>query len=290
MDRRRVALATSAALPSLTPDDRLVVDALADLGIVGEAAIWSDSSVDWSAFDVVVLRSTWDYHRRPEAFQQWTSDVATRTTLLNPLAAVRWNADKRYLADVAAAGLPIVPTVWLGPDDATDVPRQLVERGWSDAIVKPRISATAHRLHRISAHDPDTAIRLAEDAISGHGALLQPFVPSVAQAGELSLVFLGDTFGHAVRKVPRSGEFRVQHDYGGHEEAAAARPAELELARRTLALSPTSTLYARVDLVHDAAGDAQVMELELIEPALFFLLGPASARLMAERIRDWPLP
>jgi glutathione synthase/RimK-type ligase-like ATP-grasp enzyme len=274
----RLALATYAALPALTADDALLLPELARLGISARAAVWDDPTARWDDFDAVVIRSCWDYHRKPAAFQAWVRRLeAFGLRVLNPPAVLRWNADKRYLRDLASAGVPVIPTVWIDQGARTSLAEILSAHGWSDVVVKPAVSASAHQTWRVAAADAtDVQPRFSALAALGH-VLVQPFVDEIRTTGEWSLVFLGGAFSHAVVKRPRDGDFRVQSEHGGSYTAAAPPEALIDAARAALAAAPGPCVYARVDgCVVD--GVFRLMELELLEPGLFLATSPEAPR------------
>ena len=207
----------------------------------------------------------WGYHLQPARWntllQAWPDDVL----LLNPPGLLRWNSDKRYLSDLEAAGVPIVSTLFA--DIATDGELEAARAAFAvdELVVKPRISASASSTSRVGAGDP--APNLAD-------AMIQPFMPSVQDQGELSIFFFGGELAHAVRKVAAPGDFRVQREYGGAFAAVQPNATELAVARAALAAAPEVPFYARVDLVPDAMGQPRLMELELIEPDLYLDLAP----------------
>lgn len=250
------ALVTWRGLPDLAADDRLLRDALVRRGAGVHAVVWDDPAVDWNAYDAIVVRSTWDYHTRVEEFGAWIGRLEGRP-LWNPPDVLRWNTHKSYLLDLEKQGVPIVPT-------------RLVRRGepmpdvpWADVVVKPAVSATAHHTVRgLTAMDCDL--------------LIQPFVPEIVDGGELSFIFLGRRFSHAVRKRPRAGDFRVQAEFGGSAERFEPPGELLAQAGAIAATLGTQWLYARIDaIVRD--GRLMLMELEAVEPSLF-LDGEAAER------------
>lgn len=287
----RLALVTYAAAPDVQPDDRALVDALGRRGIEATARVWSDPEVDWTAFDAVVIRSTWDYFLEPEAFREWLdARDAEGTRVLNSTHVVRWNMDKRYLRDLEAAGVATVPTAWVERGASPDLAGLMRERGWGDVVVKPAISGGAHETWRTTrARAAEDAPRLAALAAAG-SVLVQPFLAEIERDGEWSLLFFGGRFSHAARKRPRAGDFRVQQSFGGVYAAEAAPPVAraaaervLTAALRHLAIAPAELPYARVDgCVVD--GEFLLMELEVIEPALFFAQGEGAADRCAEAI------
>jgi glutathione synthase/RimK-type ligase-like ATP-grasp enzyme len=229
-----------------------------------------------------VLRSCWDYHRRPEAFRAWLAALeANGAALENSIPLARWNMDKRYLRDLESRGVFTVPTVWLEPGDSRSLVDLRRTTGWTDVVVKPAISATAWRLHRVRADEqawpPALGTALESDAF-----LVQPFVAEIAD-GEWSLICFDGRFSHAVLKRPGPDDFRVQEEYGGRSDAAAPPAAVVEQAERLLDVLPERPLYARVDGVETRAG-FQLLELELLEPVLFFGLHAPAVETFASAV------
>ena len=280
MHRRSIAFATYDGAPALTPDDRLAVPLLADAGIDVEPAIWSDSRVEWRGFDAVILRSTWDYHRRAGEFRDWLERLeGNGVAAWNPVALARWNMDKRYLRDLAARGISTVPTAWIPEGEDVDLGELMVSKGWDDAVLKPVIAATSYRTVRVSRAGAYRRV------IEQGDAMLQPFVPQVAGEGEWSLVFLGGEYSHAVLKRPATGDFRVQEEFGGSSRAADAPYALRESAAQALAAVDHPWVYARVDGVRDDDGRLLLMELEMLEPLLFLAHHPEAPERFADAIR-----
>ena len=271
--RRRVALATSAAVPELSPDDRLLLPALAARGIRAEPVVWDDGGAAWRGYDAVVVRSCWDYHHKPERFDQWTRELeAAGVPLWNPPAVLRWNARKTYLRELAGAGVPVVPTRFVDRSTGPDLDEVLEDAGWSDVVVKPVVSASAHetwRAGRGSEGDGERFRRLVERM----PVMVQPFLPEIEREGEWSFCFFGDQYSHAVLKRPRPGDFRVQSDHGGVYHLAEAGVSLVAQAAAALQAAGSPTLYARVDGC--VIGDVlYLMELELLEPGLFLAVHP----------------
>jgi hypothetical protein len=281
----RVALVTCAALPDLDPDDRLLIDPLAAAGVTATPAVWDDERVDWSVFDLVVLRSAWDYAPRREAFVAWSASIPR---LLNPANVVAWNTDKRYLAELAAAGVPAVPTGWLAPQDMPALPAA------GEWVIKPAVSAGSRDTGRYDLGRPEhralAITHLERLATAGRLAMLQPYLPAVDTYGETALLFLAGEFSHAIRKGPMldgpdTGEVGLYKE----ERITARVPTELELevADKALAAVPGGAdrlLYARVDLIPGQDGDPVVVELELAEPSLFLGYHEGAAERLAAAI------
>jgi hypothetical protein len=296
LSAHRVALITYSGVPAITTDDRLLRHALVARGAEVDARPW-DARADWGSYHRIVLRSCWNFHHHPAEFLIWINEVKDNHdgSLRNSPALVEWSVDKRYLLDLDAGGITIVPTIWVSAseaDVAPDLDALIATQGWHEgAVVKPAISATAHQTWLVppqlaSEHQARFEALLAS---SPSGLMVQPFLPEIRE-GEWSLIFLGGEFSHAVVKRPAEGEFRVQHDFGGTVERREPEPSLIEDARAVLhsAARVTDTrldviLYARVGgILRD--GKLLLMELEVIEPALFFSHAPGAAARMAELI------
>lgn len=275
-----MAVATSEDFPDLEEDWPLLGHALGRLGVAARAQVWTDEGVDWSSYDAVVIRGTWDYIDRLEQFRAWTAAVEAQTRLVNPAAVVSWNSDKRYLADLEAAGVPIVATHWVAPGERWEPPA-------AQFVVKPTVSVGGLQAARYRFDDVDAAeehIRRLHHA--GRVAMVQPFVDSVERDGEPCLVYLGGAFSHAVRKSSLLELGAPARDHLGerqHITAIEASPGQRRLAEAALAAAGRhgAISYARVDLF-SAGGEAMVSEVELIEPWLFLAYSPGAADRFAQ--------
>jgi hypothetical protein len=271
-----VALATFAGFPDLFDDDRLLLGPLAALGVDATPARWDDPEVSWSSYDLVVVRSTWDYTLRREAFLQWAAAVPR---LLNPYDVLAWNTDKRYLGQLAAAGVPVVPTTFLAPGEQYDVPSY-------EHVVKPTVSAAARDTRRFGAGEDSSAHAVAL-LRADRTVMVQPYQAAVDEAGETALLFFAGEHSHGVRKGPvLVPTLSNPHDVEITLRRASA--AELEVAAAALAAVPwpEPLLYARVDLVPGADGSPLLMELELTEPCLFLNQSAGAAQLLAAAVRS----
>ena len=271
----RVALVSSERGLRVDPDLPIAAPVLREAGLVVDLVRWDDPAVAWNAYDLAVVRSCWDYVCRRAEFLAWAASVPR---LRNPAEVLRWNTDKTYLRDVADLGLPVVPTVW-DPTTASELPDA------GEWVVKPSVSAGSRDTARWS--DADDALAHAGGlTAAGRTAMVQPYLNSVDQAGETAMLFLGGHFSHAVRKGPllRRGEgVRQDRDSRGDLRPVAATPEQREVAQAVFDAVPklvpgaASVLYARIDLVADAAGRPVLLELELTEPSLFLPQAPPEA-------------
>ncbi len=287
-DTRRVALATCAELPQLDPTERLVLEPLEQRGVTAVPAVWDDPAVDWDSFDLTVIRSTWDYTRRREAFVSWAACVPR---LANPADVIAWNTDKRYLADLAAAGVPVVPTSWIVPGERWTLPDS------GEWVLKPSVSAGSVATGRYDMTDPEHRQLAAQHIDRLHTAgkvvMLQPYLSAVDTAGETALLYFNGEFSHAIRKGPMlTGPDRGTgpHDALYVPEEIQPRQAsaeERELAEKILTVVPGGVarlLYARVDLIPGPDGQPTLIELELVEPSLFLNYDPGAPERFAAAI------
>lgn len=252
----------------------VAVGALTAAGLPVEVVVWDDVDVDWARFRAVLLRSVWDYVPRFADFMTWARRVDGLTRLMPPLAVVERNTDKRYLQDLADAGVPVVPTLWVEPGEPSDTDA-LHGLAWSRLVVKPSVSSGSRDTIVTTDHDRARA-HAAVIAGGGRAALVQPYLPAVDAEGEVSVVVLGGQVSHAVRKVPALSV----GGYGDASDRFEVTAALAEAAQAALAAEPLAAglPWARVDLVPDAAtGSWLVMELELTEPLLFLSYAPEAA-------------
>jgi len=270
-------VATCQPLPEPDPDEALLAAALAAGGFSAELVAWDDPGADWDTKIPTILRSTWNYPLAPEAFLAWIDRASAAAPLVNPPDVVRDNVRKRYLLALAARGVPVVPTT-------------LVERGQTcdlagiaapSLVIKPEIGANSIGARRFAPSDPAAQAHLA--ALTAQGAaLVQPYVASVDAYGERSLVWIDGELSHAIRKTPR---------FSGDAERVAGpfsiAPDERAVALAALAPIADRILYGRVDLARDDAGHPMVMELELVEPSLYFAQQPGSAERYVAGLRRY---
>lgn len=272
-----IALATCRDLPEPDPDAVPLLQALTGAGFSAALGAWDDPDFDWSRARLTLLRSTWNYPRHAEAFLAWAERVAATSSLWNPIAAVRWNVHKSYLLDLEARGIPVAPTVLVRKGEATPLAEIATRGGWDTVVVKPAVSAASFRTERFRASELAAGEAHLRSLASERDALVQGYLPSVEGYGERALIWVEGKVTHAVRKTPR---------FSGEHEAVSSSvpigPAEEALASRIVDAARLPLLYARIDMAPGPEGSPVLMELELIEPSLFFLQGPeALERLVA---------
>lgn len=288
-----VAIATNERYRDLYEDDQPFADALRELGCQVTPTVWDDPAVNWEAFDRVIIRSTWDYHKKPDAYREWLGGFRSRPgQLWNPSDAVLGNIHKGYLLDLERAGVEIVPTVLVRAGEDVSLCDVLGSRKWLKAVVKPAISASADGTW-LASDDPadvsnakvpiaDAEDRFAEES-QAHDLLIQPFMSEIITAGEMSLVFFNSVFSHAFRKKPAKGDYRVQGHLGGTRMPMTPSMSLVEQAASVLKATGHPLLYARVDgLEHD--GRLVLIELEINEPFLELEQSPSAPRHFAEAV------
>jgi O-ureido-D-serine cyclo-ligase len=283
-----VALVTAQAARGLDEDMPPLTAALAAAGAESHIVVWDDPGVDWARFDLVVPRSAWDYAERLPEFLAWAQRVSGLTRLVNPLAVVRWNTDKHYLGELARAGAPVVPTAYLEPgeDAGRTLDEFLAAHECRELVVKPAVGAGSRDARRHArGNRAEILAHVAPLLAARRSVMLQPYLESVDTCGETALMYLDGRFSHAIRKgalLPAGGPSTA--GLFAPEEIVPRAPGadELAAAERILAAAPFGRLlYARVDLLRDAAGAPRLLELELTEPSLFLSHAPGSAERFA---------
>lgn len=255
---------------NILEEDRILSEALVSSGFEVSRVDWANPEIDWRRFDAIVIRQTWDYFERLDEFRTWIDRVEPLTRVINPVEVMHWNCDKRYLIELADAGVPTVSTIVVERQEPVPSLAGLLERhGFTEAVIKPAVSGAGRETYRIRGKDTSALENDWQRLVAAEAMLLQPFIPAIIEHGEVSLIVIDGEVTHAVRKIAAEGEFRVQDDHGGTVHAYTPGKREAGVAQTALAAVPGRVSYARVDLV-DGADGPLVMELELIEPELFF--------------------
>ncbi len=271
------------SLDGYVSDDELAITPLNDLGWEVSTVSWHDQTVDWNIFDIVVIRTTWDYQRMPDAFIEALEKIELSTARLeNSIDIVKWNLDKRYLRELEMKGVRVVRTIWDGVYDLRSFYRWTADLGNDELIVKPTVSATATHTYRLSEFDADLLEVFAERSF-----MVQPFLNSIVTEGEYSLFYFGGEYSHAIVKSPKIEDFRVQEEHGGIITAFEPDEKLRRAADEVLAMIDLLPLYARVDLVRDADDEFALMEIELIEPALYLRMDAHAPQRFATAIDAW---
>jgi glutathione synthase/RimK-type ligase-like ATP-grasp enzyme len=265
-------------------EDELLAESLRKRSVRVMRLSWRDPAFDWRRTQGALFRSTWDYFSNFGPFQQWLREVSQQTTLFNSETQIQWNLHKRYLLDLQDRGVLIVPTtIWTLKSGAPLV-ALMAAQGWNEVVIKPVVSGAARRTFRLnrqeaSAMQPQLSLFLAEEDF-----LVQPFMPAIQTEGEISVMVMAGVATHAVKKMAKSGDFRVQDDHGGTVIFHPLTEELISVAQGCVAACEEPPLYARVDLVRNPQGHWALMELELIEPELFFRFHRPAADALAEAL------
>jgi glutathione synthase/RimK-type ligase-like ATP-grasp enzyme len=281
--KKRLALITWSGLPQGAESERLMLPYLAAAGIEMHVVDWRSAGADFSQFDLVVLRSCWDYHLRGNEFTEWLRRTAREVPILNDPETVLWNLNKFYLREMPAMGIEIAPTVFVNGSSITPSAWREI-RSWKKSVVKPAVSASAYKTWRFNG-----AALPEEDGLKskmeGEPFLIQQFIPEIEAHGEISFIYIDGAYSHAVLKRPAADDFRVQQEHGGSAEPFHPSPALLDQANHIAVAVPQvrDSLYCRIDAVA-RDGKLVLMELELIEPELFLGLAEDAAERFAKAI------
>jgi glutathione synthase/RimK-type ligase-like ATP-grasp enzyme len=290
----RLAVAVTAEYPDLLPDWPLLRASLAARGVAAETVPWTDLEAPWASFDLVLANGVWNYIHQGHQFTHWIERVDAVTRVVNPPHVLRWNRDKRYLDALATAGVPVVPTQWIAPTDETvddtvsgwTPPTEWDESDESDEsdeyVLKPTVSGGGFETARYRGDDPAARHHMARLLTAGRTVMVQPYQAAIDAHGEVGLVFVGGTYSHAISKNPLlKPNAGARRDLIDELTIAATEPnpeqrrvAELVMARATELLGPLT--YARVDLVPGNDGVPLLLELELLDPALYLDLVPGA--------------
>lgn len=262
--------------------DSMLFEPLAKYGWQGEEVSWRDNSLNWNDFDVVIVRSTWDYQDSPEEFMACLQRIeASSARLENSLATMTWNIDKSYLKDVESKGVRIVPTLWFAQFDAEAIRDGFRHFGADECILKPLVSANADHTYRLTATDFEANLSVLEEVFQHRAFMMQPFIKTIVEEGEYSLFYFTSRYSHTILKMPKQDDFRVQEEHGGQLALVEPEPELKAVAEQTLKTLPDDPLYARLDFIRTEQGFA-VMEVELIEPSLYFNMDDESAQRFAD--------
>jgi hypothetical protein len=282
------AFLTMDTLDDFVCDDELAVEPLAELGWEVDFVSWRQPDSDWDLYDLVVIRSTWDYQKSPAAFLSVLESIeGSRARLENPLGLVRWNLRKTYLRDLEKSGVPVVPTLWCDVVDADRIVASFERLAVDETVLKPVVGANADHAFRLRREQVGDRLDALSRSYRDTPFLVQPFIDSILTEGEYSLFYFAGELSHAILKTPRESDFRVQEEHGGLIRPASVTSALATAGKQAMAALPVVPLYGRVDLVRGPSDVLQVMELELIEPALYFRMDPDSPHRFAKALDRW---
>ena len=261
--------------------DNLLIQPFSQHGVHVDVISWHATDIDWSQYDAVIVRSTWDYQEHADAFIDKLIEITKHdTVLINPLSLMQWNISKRYLQILQTQGITIIPSVFFDSVAISDIYAQFAYFDTQEIIIKPLISANSDNTFRLDHTNLMAQAGPLSNIFSTTPCVIQPFLDSVINEGEYSLFYFNGEYSHTIRKVPKSGDFRVQEEHGGELITVIPDERQLSAAAKVLAALPEKSLYARVDLIRNPRAQKddiwQLMEVELIEPSLYFNMDEAS--------------
>lgn len=277
--KQRVAILSMDNLEGFFSYDDLLTAPFADKGIHTDTVSWRSPNVNWNQYDAVIVRSTWDYQDDCEQFLQVLKSIeASSARLFNSLNVIQWNISKTYLKELEQRGVPVVPTLWADTFNEQTVSDAQVRWPGEELIIKPVVSANADDTFRLPPGNlsKDTLSQLSQCFPAGREFMLQPFLHSIVEQGEYSLFYFGGNFSHAIKKCPADGDFRVQEEHGGEFFLNTPPEAVKDVAEQALACIDETLLYARVDIALLSDDQPAIIEMELIEPSLYFGVDEAS--------------
>jgi len=256
--------------------DSLCEEPFAEQGFTIDTVSWHNFTHDYSQYEAVIVRTTWDYQNSVTEFSQSLARIEqSGTKLINPLPLMLWNINKRYLRTLSKQGVPIIPSIFLDNLKGIELHEFFEDFACDEVIFKPLVSANSDNTFRVSTKTLPTQEAELKSVFANTECMVQPFLSAIVDDGEYSLFFFNGQYSHTIKKVPKTGDFRVQEEHGGQLYSVQPTPAQLDVAQKVLTALPSECLYARVDLV-DNKGQWQLMEVELIEPSLYFNMDPDS--------------
>ena len=281
------AVLTMDNLVESNNEDKLLDQPMLDIGWKTEHVSWRNSSVKWEKYQAVIIRSTWDYQENADAFIQVLSDIENSSVqLLNPLKIAKWNINKQYLKEVSQNGAEIIPTIWVDRFEFDKIDFYFQQFNTKQIVIKPTISANSENTFWIDkATYSDSRDELIQ-SLNDKQLMVQPFIPAIIEEGEYSMFYFADQLSHCVLKTPKKGDFRVQEDYGSTMTKVQANQGLQKAGIKALQSLPEKVLYARVDLV-EYQGSYKLMEIELIEPSLYFNLDETAPKRFVKAFENW---
>tara|TARA_B100000579_G_scaffold432896_1_gene450628 strand:+ start:40 stop:933 length:894 start_codon:yes stop_codon:yes gene_type:complete len=265
-------------------EDNLLKIALEKKGLKVCKKDWADKNFNWHNTKYAIFRTTWDYFEKFNEFFKWIEATKHKTNFINSSNIINWNIDKHYLQDLANKGINIAPTQFIEKNERITLKEIFKKTKWKEVVIKPAISGAARHTYRIKINNHLKYENIFQQLIKNECMLFQEFQNNIVTSGEISLIMINGKYTHAVKKIAKKGDFRVQDDHGGKVEKYTANQKEIIFAENCLKAAPSMPIYARVDIVYDNKNKPSLCELELIEPELWFRNNPEAANLLAEEI------
>lgn len=285
---KKCAFLTMDCLNDYVSYDHLLYKPFEEFGWSVETVSWRNREADWDRFDAVIIRSPWDYQKNPQLFLEVLEKIEkSKARLENHIELVRWNISKTYLRDLEDQDIEIVPSLWpdsFQPEYFADYFKAL---NTEEVVVKPVISAGADNTYRLRKENIGYHLNDLTGSFNNRPFLVQPFMPGIVKEGEFSVFFFGDTYSHTILKTPKTEDFRVQEEHGGRLKRVEPEDKLLSVSRKTLQHIDPAPLYSRIDYVRTSSNTFALMELELIEPSLYFNMDPDSPKRFAKVFDEW---
>lgn len=267
-------------------EDKVLAEELLKYGLTCVRVDWADETFDWTHVKYGMLRSTWDYFYKIDKFKTWLSSVEKNIKLINPITLVRWNIDKHYLIDLERQGVSIVPTTFVEKGESADLKEIYTSHESEKIIVKPAISGSSRHTYLVDNSNVNQVASVFQKLMTNECMLIQPFISTIAEYGEVSFLVFDGIFSHAILKKSKEGDFRVQSDFGGSLHHYQASKEEIIFAETVVAKCDQVPVYARVDVAKDQNGKMLLVELELIEPDMWLRLNEGSASKLAKAVKQ----
>ncbi len=266
-------------------EDKLLLEELEKKNLRVCKKNWADREFDWRTTKYVIFRTTWDYFEKFDEFFLWIEMTKKKTVFINSSEIIKWNIDKHYLRFLQNKGINIAPTTFIEKNNFKSLSKLFIKSKWEKAVLKPAISGAARNTYCITMQNYTDFEDIFNKLIAKESMLLQEYLSDITLNGEISLIMIGGEYTHAVRKIAKKGDFRVQDDHGGKVIKYNAKASEIKFANKCLEACPYKTTYARVDIIYDNKKEPSLSELELIEPELWFRNNKSAASLLAKEIK-----
>ena len=266
-------------------EDKLLLEELEKKNLRVCKKNWADREFDWRTTKYVIFRTTWDYFEKFDEFFLWIEMTKKKTVFINSSEIIKWNIDKHYLKFLQKKGINIAPTTFIEKNDCKSLSKLFLKSKWEKAVLKPAISGAARNTYCITKQNYTDLEDIFNKLITKESMLLQEYLSDITLNGEISLIMIGGEYTHAVRKIAKKGDFRVQDDHGGKVIKYNAKASEIKFANKCLGACPYKTTYDRVDIIYDNKKEPSLSELELIEPELWFRNNKSAASLLAKEIK-----
>ena len=274
-------------ISNVLKEDKLVQDALESENLRTIKKDWNDSSFNWSKTKTALFRSTWDYFDQFSNFQKWLYYVNNQCFLINSFDQIKWNLDKHYLQDLKNWGLPIPESIFVNKNSNTNLKNIAKQKNWKHIVVKPTVSGAARHTYNLKNEEIESFQSKWIKLNNGEDFIIQEFQNNVIKKGEIALMIFGGKFSHAILKKAKKGDFRVQDDFGGTVQIIKPSKEIIQLAERTIKKLKPNPIYARVDIIINNDNQPVIMELELIEPELWFRFKEDSAKKLGVLIKEF---